>query len=83
MIKKVTFRKPISCHLYPIRITKLNDTEVLNYEEWEICKAACALGEQLKTPVYAFVKDALVRKYGEAFFEELEQLAEYLDNEKS
>ena len=80
---KVTFRKPISCHLYPIRITKLNDTEALNYEEWEICKAACALGEQLKTPVYAFVKDALVRKYGEAFFEELEQLAEYLNREKS
>ena len=81
--KKVTFRKPISCHLYPIRITKLNDTEALNYEEWEICKAACALGKKLKTPVYAFVKDALVRKYGEEFFKELEQLADYLNSEKS
>ena len=66
-----------------IRITKLNDTEALNYEEWEICKAACALGEQLKTPIYAFVKDALVRKYSEEFFKELEQLADYLNSEKS
>ncbi|MBK8502682.1 MAG: DUF3109 family protein [Saprospiraceae bacterium] len=71
------FIKPISCHLYPVRYTKIEhvDFEALNYERWEICQAACALGESLKMPVFRFVKDALIRKFGNSFYEELEKVA--------
>lgn len=71
------FRKPISCHLYPVRVTKNPhmDFEALNYERWDICKAACSFGEQHKMPLYRFVKDALIRKYGEAFYLELDEVA--------
>lgn len=68
------FQKPISCHLYPIRITKnkKNGFEAINYEKWDICKAACSLGIQLKIPVFRFLKEALIRKYGEQFYQTLE-----------
>lgn len=72
---KTHFRKPISCHLYPIRVTKLPDYEALNYHEWEICSAACALGEKLKVPVFQFLKEALIRKYGEEVFAQMEEYA--------
>jgi hypothetical protein len=74
--KKTTFKKPVSCHLYPIRITKLkNGTEAVNYEKWEICKSACKLGKQLEVPVYKFVKDALVRKYGQETYDVIDAFA--------
>ncbi|MCS7004814.1 MAG: DUF3109 family protein [Cytophagales bacterium] len=74
---KTTFRKPISCHLYPIRIKKYPDgNEVLNYHKWKICKAACKLGEKLKIPLYQFLKEALIRKYGEKWYEELLEVAQ-------
>ena len=68
------FIKPISCHLYPIRVNKdeSKNFEALNYDEWEICSAACEKGRQEQLPVFRFVKIALTRKYGEAFYEELE-----------
>jgi len=75
---KVKWKKPISCHLFPI-ITKKSkhaDTEYVNYEPREDhCKAACSLGKKLKVPVYVFLKEALVRKYGEGFYEALEATA--------
>lgn len=75
---KTNFRKPISCHLYPIRIKKLGETEALNYQQWEICDNACILGEQLNVKVYEFVKDALIRKFGEDWYNELTVIdAEY------
>lgn len=75
--KKSTFLKPISCHLYPIRIFKNIETgwEALNYDRWDICSPACAHGEMLKIPVYRFLKSALIRKYGEAFYNELDEVA--------
>lgn len=74
------FRKPISCHLYPIRIEKFESfgSEALNYDRWEICSAACTLGEKEQVPVYVFLKEAIIRKYGEAFYEELEGAAEFM-----
>ena len=71
------FKKPISCHLYPIRIKEEKRTNfmALNYDEWDICSAACNLGERLQVPIYAFVKDALIRKFGEGFYEELDAAA--------
>lgn len=69
----VDFRKPISCHLYPIRTRKLSQGEALNYDVWSICDDARALGEKNGTPVYQFLKEPLIRKYGEAFYKEMEE----------
>lgn len=71
----VDFRKPVSCHLYPVRITEYKTYDAVNYHEWEICAPACKLGQSLKVPVYKFLKDALIRKYGVEWFEELERHA--------
>lgn len=73
---KVNFRKPISCHLYPIRITHNKKTafEALNYDRWDICSDACNAGKTAKLPIYQFVKEALIRKYGADFYEELDNL---------
>ncbi len=77
---KIKFKKPISCHLYPIRINKLkNGVEALNYHKWDLCKAACTLGKKLDVRVYQFLKAPLIRKYGEKWFEELEIAVEHLE----
>lgn len=80
---KVTWKKPISCHLFPIRISKSQedpDLEYLNYEPRpDLCKAACKLGKQLKVPVYVFLKESIIRKYGEEFYEVLEAAAKYAE----
>jgi hypothetical protein len=67
----VKFQKPISCHLYPIRIGQYDNFEALNYERWHICNPACKHGEALQVPLYKFLKDPLVRKYGAAWYDEL------------
>lgn len=68
---KINFQKPISCHLYPIRITSYDQYDALNYDRWDICDAACELGNKLGVPLYKFVKDALIRKYGADWYQEL------------
>jgi hypothetical protein len=68
---KIGFRKPISCHLYPIRITKKRNFEAVNYHKWSICSAACSYGKSLKVPLYKFLREPLVRKYGEDWYNEL------------
>ena len=73
---KIDFQKPISCHIYPIRISKLNDEEALNYSQWHICSPACKLGAMLSQPIYKFLKEALIRKYGEDWYAELERQVE-------
>jgi len=73
---KITWKKPISCHLYPIRVTLKKDFEALNYHKWHICSDACTLGKELQVPVYKFLKDPLIRKYGEAWYNELVQIIE-------
>jgi hypothetical protein len=69
---KTSFKKPISCHLYPIRAKKYAEFEALNYSEWTICAPACACGDHLNVKVYKFLKEPIVRAYGEAFYEEME-----------
>lgn len=73
---KTHFKKPISCHLYPIRVTKNDQTdfEALNYDEWEICSDACILGQEHQMPVFRFVKGAIVRQYGQEFYAQLEDI---------
>lgn len=72
----VAWRKPVSCHLYPIRIDTYPSYDAVNYHKWEICSPACTLGAELKVPVYKFTKDALIRKYGPVWYNELEEVAE-------
>ena len=76
------FQKPISCHLYPIRIEKLKNYEGLNYDQWDICSPACACGDRLEVPVYKFLKGTLVRKYGADWFDALEAVAAELKKSK-
>jgi hypothetical protein len=72
----IDWKKPVSCHLYPIRVTDYNEFSAVNYNKWEICDDACTLGKELQVPVYKFVKQALVRKFGEDWYSELEKVAE-------
>lgn len=74
---KTDFKKPVSCHLYPIRVKENHQQgfDSLEYDEWEICSAACSLGKKEQVPVYQFVKDALIRKYGNDFYEALDGAA--------
>ncbi|GJM61779.1 MULTISPECIES: DUF3109 family protein [Persicobacter] len=74
--KKIDYHKPISCHLYPIRITKYDQYDALNYDEWSICADACSLGEKLQVPVYKFLKGPLERKYGEKWYRKLCKIIE-------
>ncbi len=76
---KIPFNKPISCHLYPIRVNKYAKFESLNYDRWPICKPACQLGDELKVPVFKFLKEPIIRKYGASFFEELELVNKELE----
>ncbi|MBW7936831.1 MAG: DUF3109 family protein [Flavobacteriales bacterium] len=80
--KKTTFRKPISCHLYPIRIHKTPNMEALNYDDWEVCKPACKHGERLNVPVYVFLKEAIIRKYGVEFYTQIEEAAKLWQDRK-
>lgn len=82
---KINWKKPISCHLYPIKTKKTKENELVNYEPREtLCNPGCALGKKLKVPVYVFLKDALIRKYGENFYEVLGQIAqEYFAGENT
>ncbi|MCI5054918.1 MAG: DUF3109 family protein, partial [Flavobacteriales bacterium] len=74
-----SFKKPISCHLYPIRITKYEKFTALNYHEWKICAAACSLGAELKVKVFEFLKEPLIRKFGDKFYQELTKIATLLN----
>jgi len=78
----IDWKKPISCHLYPIRIKDFAEFSAVNYDRWDICHDACALGNELKVPVYQFVKEALIRRFGENWYMELEKVAQELEKEK-
>lgn len=75
---KTKFRKPISCYLYPIRVKQVGDMEALNYNRWNICKAAVLLGQKEDVRVYEFLKEPLIRKFGEAWYQELTEAVEEL-----
>ena len=79
---KSTFKKPISCHLYPIRVQKLHEMEALNYHQWNICKPACECGSKLQVKVYQFLKEPLIKKYGEAWYAQLIEVDKLLAQNK-
>ena len=75
---RISFYKPASCHLYPIRVKRIGNLVGLNYHRWEVCKAAVWKGEQENIPVYRFLKEPLVRRFGAAWYEELETVVSEL-----
>lgn len=77
----IDYQKPISCHLYPIRIKSYSDFDAINYHEWNVCSDACALGKELNVKVYKFLKKPLIRKYGEEFYTILSEAAEEWEKE--
>lgn len=72
---ELDYKKPISCHLYPIRIKEYSQFSAVNYHKWHICDDACTLGKELQVPIYKFLKAPLIRKYGEDWYSELETVA--------
>jgi hypothetical protein len=74
----VDFKKPISCHLFPIRIQKYDDFEAVNYESIKICEPACSCGQKLEVPVFKFLKEPLIRLYGEQWYNTLSEAADEL-----
>lgn len=72
---EIKWKKPISCHLYPVRVKNYSEFSAVNYHQWHICDDACTLGKELQVPVYKFVKEALIRKFGENWYMELEKVA--------
>ncbi|HCC70559.1 MAG TPA: DUF3109 domain-containing protein [Bacteroidales bacterium] len=81
--KKISFRKPISCHLFPLRIKKYEEFDAVNYEELKICKPAVRKGVAENIPVYRFLEEALVRAYGKKWYNELLIAAEEIKKNKS
>ena len=80
---KCAFRKPISCHLYPIRLVNFsNGTVGLNYHRWGICSSACKNGRKLGIPVYKSLKEPIIRRFGEEFYSALECAEDLLKNSK-
>ncbi len=80
--KKIDFRKPVSCHLYPVRITSYTDFDAVNYDRQKICDAARKCGKKLKIPLYIFLKDVLIRKFGSDWYQQLEIAVEMLKQQK-
>lgn len=74
----IDVQKPVSCHLYPLRVCERNGVELLEYDRWEICSPACKLGAAMKLPVFRFLKEAIERRYGEAFYVALESVFQSL-----
>lgn len=73
---RISFRKPVSCHLYPIRVKEHENFTSLNYDRWPVCKPAIKNGEKLNVPVYVFCRDSVIRRFGKEFYEELMIAAE-------
>lgn len=80
---KTTYLKPISCHLYPIRIKKFGDIIAVNYDRWDICKHAVTFGNKEGVEVYKFLKGPIVRHFGEDFYNQLDEAAAIMKNQKT
>jgi hypothetical protein len=77
--KRINFHKPVSCHLYPVRVSRYRNYQAVNYHRWKICRIAELRGGQKRIPVYRFLRDALVRKFGQEWYDQLDLCAqEYL-----
>ncbi|HOG35988.1 MAG TPA: DUF3109 family protein [Paludibacteraceae bacterium] len=78
---KTSFYKPISCHLYPVRLKKFKDFTAVTYHRWSVCSCAETKGHKLQLPVYKFLKTPLIRRFGETWYKELEEAAKAYEAE--
>jgi hypothetical protein len=72
---RTNFIKPVSCHLYPVRVTKYKDYKAVNYHRWKVCRAAEISGGQKRIPVYRFLREPLIRMFGEEWYDALDTCA--------
>jgi hypothetical protein len=79
---KIDFYKPVSCHLYPIRVTEYDKFSAVSYSRWDICRAAEICGKREDVPLYKFLKEPLIRRFGEKWYAELETIAEEWEKQK-
>ena len=79
---KINFNKPISCHLYPVRVKKYDSFTAVNVDSWHVCKPACECGTELNVPVFKFLKDAIVRSWGLDFYHHLDSVYNEFFNKK-
>ena len=79
---RINVQKPISCHLYPIRLKEYVEFTAVNYHKWQICEPAIELGRKQGVPLYQFLKEPLIRKFGEGWYREVCEAAEFLNNSK-
>ena len=75
---KIDFKKPISCHLFPARIKEYKDFDAINFEKIKICTPACKCGSELEIPLYVFLKEPLIRKYGKRWYKDILKIARVL-----
>ena len=78
-----SFRKPVSCHIYPIRVKNYQSLRAVNYDRWKVCDPARVLGETENMPVYRFVKTAIERKFGADFYQKLQIISENLEEDEN
>lgn len=78
---KTSFYKPVSCHLYPVRVAQYKGFRAVNYHRWNVCQAACVLGKRENLKVYQFLKEPLIRKFGEEWYNHLLQAAKELKSQ--
>jgi len=78
---RTSFMKPVSCHLYPIRVSHFGQYYALNYNRWDICKAAVIKGEKDGIPIYRFLREPLIRRFGQAWYDELELVVSELSKQ--
>lgn len=69
--KEIDFRKPVSCHLYPIRVKRYDSFDAVNYHRWPICDPALKRGKEMGEPLYVTLKEPLIRKFGSDFYKKL------------
>ena len=72
----VGFNKPVSCHLYPIRLKRYPTFTAVEYHRWDVCHHACKLGHKLRLPLYQFLKEPIIRRFGEDYYNELQLVAQ-------
>lgn len=77
---KVDFPKPISCHLYPVRIEDFGEFKAVNYHEWDICRCALRKGREEGRPLYQYLREPLIRRFGQDWYDELVAQCEALHN---
>jgi hypothetical protein len=79
---RISVQKPVSCHLYPIRLHEYDDFTAVNYHRWSVCQPATKLGRKEGMPLYKFLREPLIRKFGEEWYHEVCEAATLLKGKK-